>query len=276
MCVFNMETNKCYVFSLHLSYSDPRVVIIEGSTDAATWVELYNIEDDILFKTRTESTELLLSNNDTEYKYYRITFRPKDNMSKYYLGHYGLIPSYTRTCTSNIHLAITGEYVRPYETLAPTEAPTSSPTTVPTDAPGFEMTNSNIKTAVDLWTSDRSSALATYGHISTWDVSRVTSMKDLFRDKKTFNDDIGGWYVAHVTTMHQMFWPAHEFNQNLSTWNVSRLTTMTNMFHTAKSFDQDTSEWDVSSVTTLHATFANTEAFNQNLSAWNVSRVTSM
>lgn len=49
------------------SGSDPKVVIIEGST-AGTWVELYNIEDNILFKTRTESTELLLSNNDAEYK----------------------------------------------------------------------------------------------------------------------------------------------------------------------------------------------------------------
>ena len=42
------------------------------------------------------------------------------------------------------------------------------------------MTDSNIYTARDAWLADASAAETTYGHISTWDVSGVTDMKDLF------------------------------------------------------------------------------------------------
>ena len=50
------------------------------------------------------------------------------------------------------------------------------------------ITNANIHSAVDLWCSDEASALATYGHISGWDTSSVTDMKELFYEKETFND----------------------------------------------------------------------------------------
>ena len=36
-----------------------------------------------------------------------------------------------------------------------------------------------LKTAVDLWISDESTALNTYGHISNWDVSQVTDFSAL-------------------------------------------------------------------------------------------------
>lgn len=116
---------------------DPKTVVIEGSTDTSAWVELHKKEDNLLFKTRSEPTELLLSNNDAEYKHYRVTFKPQDNKSKYYPGHYGLFQSYTKTCASNIYEAITGHYIMPYETLAPTEAPTAKPTANPTTVAQF-------------------------------------------------------------------------------------------------------------------------------------------
>jgi hypothetical protein len=52
------------------------------------------------------------------------------------------------------------------------------------------ITDANIQTAVNDWVSDPSAATTTYGDISTWDVSQVTDMSELFRDKTTFNDDI--------------------------------------------------------------------------------------
>ena len=55
------------------------------------------------------------------------------------------------------------------------------------------ITDANIQTAVDLWVSDSSAATTTYGDISTWDVSQVTDMSELFKDKTTFNDDISNW-----------------------------------------------------------------------------------
>ena len=44
---------------------------------------------------------------------------------------------------------------------------------------GF-MTDSNIRTAVSLWRSDRTAAIQKYGHISKWDTSRVRDMGWLF------------------------------------------------------------------------------------------------
>ena len=53
--------------------------------------------------------------------------------------------------------------------------------------------NSELKTAVDLWISNRNAAENTYGDISHWDVYYVTDFSNLFKDKSTFNDDISSW-----------------------------------------------------------------------------------
>ena len=111
------------------------------------------------------------------------------------------------------------------------------------------ITDANIQTAVDLWVSDASAATTAYGAISDWDVSQVTDMSELFKDKTTFNDDISNWDVSNVTNMYAMFYNAQSFNQDIGAWNVSSVTNMTNMFLEATSFNQDIGAWDVSSVT---------------------------
>ena len=54
-----------------------------------------------------------------------------------------------------------------------------------------------LQTAVSSWCSDEAAAEAKYGHISTWDTGRVTSMYRLFYShcstKRTFNADISAW-----------------------------------------------------------------------------------
>jgi surface protein len=40
-----------------------------------------------------------------------------------------------------------------------------------------------------------------FGYISKSDVSRVTSMKELFYEKDEFNEDISAWDVSSVTNM---------------------------------------------------------------------------
>jgi len=67
------------------------------------------------------------------------------------------------------------------------------------------ITDANVQTAVDLWVSDPSAATTAYGAISTWDVSQVTDMSYLFKDKTYFNDDISNWDVSNVTNMSGMF-----------------------------------------------------------------------
>ena len=45
-----------------------------------------------------------------------------------------------------------------------------------------------------------------YGHISAWDVSRVTNMQELFLGKRVFDQPIGSWDVSSVTDMSGMFY----------------------------------------------------------------------
>ena len=62
------------------------------------------------------------------------------------------------------------------------------------------------------------------GHISTWDVSSVTNMSELFKNKTYFNDDISNWIQSNVTDMESMFSGVSSFNQPLENWNVSNVT----------------------------------------------------
>ena len=107
-------------------------------------------------------------------------------------------------------------------------------------------TTAALQTAVDLWVSDSASAVATYGDISTWDVSLITDMSELFKDKTTFNDDISNWDVSSVTSMTHMFNGAGNFNGDISNWDVSNVNGMGYLFNDADSFNQDISSWDVS------------------------------
>ena len=66
--------------------------------------------------------------------------------------------------------------------------------------------DSNIEIAVGLWLNNRTAALERFGFIQVWDVLGVTSMRNLFKDATTFNDNIAAWNVACVTNFHGMFW----------------------------------------------------------------------
>ena len=99
------------------------------------------------------------------------------------------------------------------------------------------ITDDNIRQAVNDWISTPASTQATYGNISDWDVSQVTDMSNLFKDKATFNDDISAWNVSSVTNMGGMFRVATAFNQDIGSWDVSSVTNMVNMLYIATSFN---------------------------------------
>ena len=164
-------------------------------------------------------------------------------------------------------------------TQAPTPAPTPAPTTAPTMAPTpTRLTNDNIQWAVYQWTSNRASAIATYGNISDWDVSAVTDMATLVENEGGFNDDISGWDVSSVTTMQAMFNNADAFNQDIGSWNTSSVRDMGEMFMSngVHTFNQDIGGWDTSNVTNMENMFHGCESFNQDIGGWDVSRVTNM
>ncbi len=140
----------------------------------------------------------------------------------------------------------------------------------------LKITNSKIQAAVDLYISDKTSAISTYGNISTWNVSEVNNMSNLFSNKSTFNEDISGWNVSNVTDMNNTFLGASVFNQNISNWDVSNVTDVNNMFNGAAAFNQDIGQWNVSNVIDLNNMFRAASAFNQDIGQWNVSQVTDM
>ena len=138
--------------------------------------------------------------------------------------------------------------------------------------------NETIDNAVRKWFSDdmerKMKVSMRYGHISCWDVGKVTEMSALFIDRYTFNENINMWNVSNVTSMHAMFSHAHSFNQPLHSWNVTMVTDMSFMFNDAKSFNQPINSWNVSKVKDMSYMFTQADAFNTPLNDWDVSNVT--
>ncbi|MDA9107488.1 BspA family leucine-rich repeat surface protein, partial [Flavobacteriaceae bacterium] len=126
--------------------------------------------------------------------------------------------------------------------------------------------------------------------ISSWDVSNVTNMAEMFGtggalnvggDVVYFNQDISKWDVSKVTNMSGMFLRATRFNQDIGNWDVSQVTDMSFMLAGVLSgilsmFNQDIGSWDVSKVTNMSGMFAYGTAFNQDIGSWDVSNVTNM
>ena len=51
--------------------------------------------------------------------------------------------------------------------------------------------------------TERAEVVAKYGEIEIWDTSDVLSLREVFRDKSTFNEDISKWDVSSVTDMRE-------------------------------------------------------------------------
>ncbi len=112
--------------------------------------------------------------------------------------------------------------------------------------------------------------------ISHWDVSNINNMDLLFYGATSFNQPLNSWDVSNVTNMSFMFMFAAEFDQPLHSWDVSNVTDMSMMFRGASSFNQDINSWDVSNVTNMSAMFHDHTIFNKPLNNWNVGKVTDM
>ena len=112
-------------------------------------------------------------------------------------------------------------------------------------------------------------------NISSWDVSNITNMANLFCGlfdisqiivtPTKFNQDISSWNVSSVNNMYSMF-AASEFNNggNPLTWGskTSQVTNMNKMFDNALNFNQDISSWDVSNVENMQGMFQYASEFN--------------
>ena len=117
------------------------------------------------------------------------------------------------------------------------------------------LNNENIHQAVKDYLSDdedrKQQVIRIYGRISNWDVSHVTKMQNLFKDKEYFNESLNKWDVSNVVNMNNMFCRTKHFNKDISNWNVSNVKSMSGMFNGAESFNQPLNNWDVSNVINL-------------------------
>ena len=116
--------------------------------------------------------------------------------------------------------------------------------------------------------------------ISSWNMERVTNMRQIFNGATVFNQDLNSWDVSNATNMNYLFANTNSFNNlgNALVWGnkVSKVTSMNNMFLNARAFNQDISGWDVSNVIDMSSMFSNAQAFNSPLNTWNVGKVTNM
>ncbi len=138
------------------------------------------------------------------------------------------------------------------------------------------LSDSNFRTAINLWCSNETAAEYDYGHISDWNTSAVTNMSMAFYNRTDFNESIGSWDTSGVTLMNHMFYNARAFDQPIGDWNTSSVTNMFMMFSNANSFNQPIGNWDTSSVTNMFRMFRGARAFNQAIGDWNTSAVTNM
>jgi surface protein len=101
----------------------------------------------------------------------------------------------------------------------------------------------------------------------------------MFLNCSAFNQSVSNWDVSKVTTMQNMFYGCTKFNNGGGTGLLfangkaptSALTTTLQMFLNCSAFNQSVSNWDVSKVTTMRDMFVNCTAFNQPLDTWTLS-----
>ena len=60
----------------------------------------------------------------------------------------------------------------------------------------------------------------------------------MFNGAEAFNGHLTHWDVSKVTAMVSTFAMAFAFNQQLLDWDVSKVTTINNIFESATSFNQ--------------------------------------
>jgi len=87
------------------------------------------------------------------------------------------------------------------------------------------------------------------GDLSAWDMSKVVSTWDMFKDAGFNNPSINHWDLSSMDNMETMFGGVNcAFNQDISGWDVSNVVNMQNLFKENKAFNQDLSGWDVGNV----------------------------
>ena len=106
------------------------------------------------------------------------------------------------------------------------------------------------------------------GDISKWDVSAVSDMEAMFSGS-VFDGEIADWDVSNVRCMDNMF-SASYFRGNLAHWNTGLVQSMDSMFQGAR-FNSPIGDWNVARCSNFSTMFS-ASRFNQDISKWDVRR----
>ena len=106
--------------------------------------------------------------------------------------------------------------------------------------------------------------------LSNWDVSNVYNMEGTFCGCLEITDNgIGNWNMKKVETIEDMFRNCSKFNGDLSNWDTSNIFQMRSAFMSCKNFEgKGLKNWDVSNVKNFCYMFSNSENFEQDLNKW--------
>ena len=67
----------------------------------------------------------------------------------------------------------------------------------------------------------------------TWDVSRMTDVSGLFKDRTEFNADVSAWDMSSVTNADEMFRNASAFDRDITRWTFAASSQSSAMFRDA-------------------------------------------
>tara|TARA_B100000900_G_scaffold415672_1_gene446530 strand:- start:1841 stop:5947 length:4107 start_codon:yes stop_codon:yes gene_type:complete len=131
----------------------------------------------------------------------------------------------------------------------------------------------DIQVAVGKYLSEEThdSAVTCYGIMKNWDVSGVTNMKELFKGRELFNEDLSNWNVSNVTNMEGLFSHCSLFNSNISSWNTKSCKNMSRMFYKADCFNCNIENWDVQEVLSMENMFKHALSFQYSVRNWKVN-----
>ena len=120
--------------------------------------------------------------------------------------------------------------------------------------------------------------------ISSWDVSNVSKMKDMFFwcENLESTGDLSLWDVSNVTSMINMFGNCYNLYDigDLSSWNVSKVENMSGMFKNDENLEYigDISSWKVTKLAAINNMFYGCEKLRDigDLDKWSNNKIVYM
>jgi surface protein len=111
--------------------------------------------------------------------------------------------------------------------------------------------------------------------LSFSNTGKVKNVSRMFENAVSFDHpSISSWVMTNVLTMENMFLEATNFNQPIGSWITSNVTNMANMFSGAISFNQPIGLWNTSNVTNMEYMFSGATNFNQPIGTFNIYNIT--